>query len=285
MLWIMLLTAHLIGIVGYTLLIRKSTLGRLNNLLLAALMQTAVFLPSLYYLFAGQVNFNLSPQQWLFVSLSGVMVAGLMITNVWALSHLEASMFTILYNLRLIFVTFLGFLILGEQPSLLQAIGGSIIFLSIILLNLHKNNRWRSKPILIGLLTMVWFSFHAVLEKYNLQSVNIETYIFIFGLIGTILIWLIVLFNKIDIKSQLEHIKDSNIYWLLITRVMSAYGYLYALKLGSLAVTNYVSGMSVALIVLFGIFVLGERDLFKQKIAAVAMACVGLSVILIDRLI
>jgi hypothetical protein len=90
MLWIMLLTAHLIGIVGYTLLIRKSTLGRLNNLLLAALMQTAVFLPSLYYLFAGQVNFNLSPQQWLFVSLSGVMVAGLMITNVWALSHLEA---------------------------------------------------------------------------------------------------------------------------------------------------------------------------------------------------
>jgi hypothetical protein len=42
--------------------------------------------------------------------------------------------------------------------------------------------------------------------------------------------------------------------------------------------------MSVALIVLFGIYVLGEKDNIKQKLLAVAVACVGLTLILVSRL-
>jgi uncharacterized membrane protein len=42
--------------------------------------------------------------------------------------------------------------------------------------------------------------------------------------------------------------------------------------------------MSVALIVLFGIYFLNEKKDVKQKLAAVVVACVGLTLILIDRL-
>ncbi len=284
MVWLLLVATHLIGLVGYTLLIRKSTFGKLNKLLMSALMQTAVFIPSTIFLFTGQVSFEYTVVQWLFLILGGFMVAGLMMTNVWALTHLDASVFTILYNLRLVVVTLLAYLLLGESPPPLQIVGGLIILASIILLNLHKENKWRSTPILIGLFTMLWFSFHAVLEKYNLQQIPIESYLFIFSGIGTVMIWALVLFQKINIKREMAHIRDKKIYGLLVARAISAYGYVYALKVGSLAATNYVSGMSVTLIVLFGIYLLGEKEYLKQKLISVAIACLGLTLVLISKL-
>lgn len=284
MIWALLLMGHLIGIVGYTLLLRKSTLGKLNKLLMATLMQTGIFLPSIIFLITGNVSFSHSLQEWFFLILGGFMLAGLMITNVWALSHLDASIFTILYNLRLLTVTILGFLVLGEFPKLLQIIGGIIILISIFMLNLHQNKQWRSKSILIGIFAMLWFSFHAVLEKYNLGQVDFESYFFTFALVGTIILWTLVLIKKINVIDQVEHIRDKKIYALIGTRALSAYAYTYALKFGSLAVTNYVSGMSVALIVLFGIYVLDEKSQIRQKLTAVGIACVGLTLILFSKL-
>lgn len=285
MLYSVLLVAHLIGIVGYTLLLRKSTLGGLNKLLMATLMMTGGFLPSTLFLIFGQVSFSHSPTEWFFLSLGGFMLAGLTITNVWALSHLDASMFTILYNLRLLMTTILGFLILGELPTSLQIAGGVIILSSILMLNLHRDKRWKSNAILIGLFAMMWFSFHAVLEKYNLRQIDFPSYFFIFTLIGTILLWLLVAYKRIDLKSQVVYIKDKKIYGLIVTRALSAYAYTYALLYGSLAVTNYVSGMSVALIVLLGIYILGERKDVKQKLLAVGASCIGLTLILLGHLL
>jgi drug/metabolite transporter (DMT)-like permease len=283
MIWALLLIGHLIGLVSYTLLLRKSTLGKLNQLLMAALMETVIFLPSLIFLLTGRVSFDHSCADWFFLLLGGFMLAGLMLTNVWALANLDASLFTILYNLRLLVTTILGCLILGELPRPLQLLGGLIILLSIFMLNLHQNKRWRSKPVLIGLFTMLWFSFHAVLEKYNLGHMSFETYFFTFTLVGTVLLWLLVFVKKIDLREQAKYIRDKKIYALLFTRALSAYAYTYALLFGSLAVTNYVSGVSVALIVLFGIYILGERTQIKQKLWAVAVACVGLTLILISK--
>lgn len=285
MLYSLLLVGHLIGIVGYTLLLRKSTFGGLNKLLMATLMMTGVFLPSILFLVFGQVSFSHSPTEWFFLSLGGFMLAGLMITNVWALSHLDASMFTILYNLRLLMTTILGFLILGELPTPLQMAGGVVILVSILMLNLHRDKRWKSKAILIGLFAMMWFSFHAVLEKYNLRQIDFPSYFFTFALIGTVLLWLLVAYKRIDVRSQVVHVKDKKIYGLIATRALSAYAYTFALLYGSLAVTNYVSGMSVALIVLFGIYILGEKEDKNQKLTAVGVACIGLTLILIGRLL
>jgi len=284
MIWIFLTFAHLAGLVGYTLLLRKSTLGKLNKLVMSALMMTAVFLPSLIFLALGRVNFHHSPLEWFFLILPGFTLTGYFILNTYALTYLDASVYSIIFNLRLIGTTILGYLILKELPQALQMLGGLIIFASILLLNLHKNKQWKSKPVLLGFITMVWFCFHVLLEKYNLLHINLETYFFIVFFIGTILSWVFVFLKRIKIKNEIEHIKDKKIYWLLITRIISGYTYTYALKFGSLAIINYVSGMSVALIVLFGIYILGEREKITQKLFAVAVACIGLTLILISKL-
>jgi drug/metabolite transporter (DMT)-like permease len=283
MLWASLITIHMAGLVGYTILLRKSSFGNADKTFTATMMATGIWLPSLLLLTTGKVNFNLTLHQWIFLILGGFFVAGLMVSNVWALSHLDASMFTILYNLRLFMTTILGFFILNELPTLLQMFGGVIILLSIFMLNLHVDSRWKSKPILIGLFTMLWFSVHAVVEKYNLGKVDIYTYLFIFFTIGATFLWILMAIKKVNIKSQLIHFKDKYFLLLLITRTISAYAYVFALKYGSLAVSNYISGMSVVFIVLFGIYFLGERDEMKQKFAATAIALVGMTLIMVSK--
>src|SRR6266702_2819537 len=145
-----LLGCHLIGLVGYTLLLRKSAVGNINKLLLAALMQTGVFLPVLVLLLLGSpLKINFSGAQWVSLATSSLLLVGVNLTTIKALEHLEASVFTIIYNLRLFFTTILGFIFLHELPSALQVSGGIVIFASILLLNLHKNRRYASTPILL----------------------------------------------------------------------------------------------------------------------------------------
>ena len=184
MLWAILITMHMFGLVSYTILLRKISNRKLDKIFTATVMSTALWIPSIFYIFTGKVQFDLTFHQWSFLILGSFFVAGLHITNVWALAHLDASMFTILYNLRLLVVTVIGYFILGELPTKLQIVGGILILSSILMLNLHVDSRWTSKPILIGLFTMLWFSFHATIEKYNIEQINIETYIFIFFTLG-----------------------------------------------------------------------------------------------------
>src|SRR6266487_4274490 len=140
MLWILLLTIHLIGIVGYSVYLRKSALSSIDKVLLAALMQTAVFIPSIILVtLHGGINLNLTAWQWATLLLSGGFLVGIQLLGIVMLKHLELSVFTIIFNLRLLFITLFGFVLLGELPTPLQLVGGLIIFASIIALNLHRH--------------------------------------------------------------------------------------------------------------------------------------------------
>ena len=280
------LIMHLVGLVGYTLLLRKSALTSVNKYLLAALMQTGILIPAFGFLiFSDSVSINLPLWHWLTLLLSGFFIVGLHLTNILALKYLEASQFTIIYNLRLFVTTILGFIFLNELPSGLQVIGGILIFVSIVVLNLHKDQKYKSKPVLFGLLTTFWFSIHATIEKFNVTEIGLANFMFWAMIFATIILWLIVLSDKrINVKSIVPVLKDRQTSKLVVFRTMSAWGYTAALPFGSLALINYVSGMSVALIVLFGVLLLKETDSLKQKAIAVAIAVSGLTLILISKI-
>jgi drug/metabolite transporter (DMT)-like permease len=284
MTWALLLGLHLTGLVGYTLLLRKSALGGMNKLFLAALMQTGIFLPVLVVILLGDLpSLTFTSGQWIGLVASGLLIVGLHLTAIKALQRLEASIFTIIYNLRLFITTILGFIFLHELPTGLQIAGGIIIFISILLLNLHKNRRFISTPILLGLLATAWFSVHATLEKHNVLEVGFTDYMFWSQGLGMLLLWALVWKSDVNL-SALRLTFDWHTIRLVTLRSMSAWGYTYALKYGSLAVTNYVSGLGVALIVLFGVFLLGEKERLRQKIYAVSVAALGLTLILAGKL-
>jgi len=284
MLWALFLVLHLTGLVGYTLLLRRSAFATMNRLLVAACMQTAIFVPLLFVLaFGSQPRLAFSAWEWTTLIASGVLIAVFQISTVQALRHLEASVFTIVFNIRLFLVTVLGFVFLRDLPSPLQILGGVTIFASILLLNLHKNRQFLSRPILYGLFATLMISAVVTLEKYNLQQVGFTSYMFWSQGLAVVLLWLFVLKSDVNLAA-LKRSANWHVALLMLLRSASGWGYTCALLYGSLAVTGYISGLSVALIVLFGIFLLGERQHIRQKLAAVAIALVGLTLILIGKL-
>ncbi len=283
MLWVTLLTFHLVGLVGYTVLLRRSALSKIDKTLLAALMQTAVFIPVLFVVAFAGVDLHLQPWQWALLVLNGLFLVGIQFLGIIALKYLEVSVFTIIFSLRLLFTTILGFIFLGELPTTLQLVGGMIIFASIIALNLHRERRYASKPIVIGILITLFFSTHATLEKYNIVHIGLVRYLLVSGLLATTILWAWVWQRRVKMDHFIEHFGRHTIT-LLALRSLSAWGYVLALLFGSLAVTNYVSGMSVPITVMAGVFILNERTQLREKITATIIAVFGLTLILIGRL-
>lgn len=284
MLWGLLLVVHLVGFVGYTLMLRRSALAGVNKLLLAALMQSGIFLPILLVIAAGSPLYvDFSAWEWIALAASGLLIAGLQVSVIQALQHLEASIFTIVFNLRLFLVTILGFLFLHDLPSVLQMIGGLVIFASILLLNLHKDRQYLSTPVLYGLLATLMISATVTMEKFNLLQVGFTSYMFWSQGMAAVLLWLLALKRGARLQS-LKKSLDWHTAVLVLLRAASGWGYTGALLYGSLAVTGYISGLGVALIVLFGVFLLNERQHIVQKLSAVGVAVIGLTLILIDKL-
>jgi drug/metabolite transporter (DMT)-like permease len=283
MFWITLLALHLFGLVGYTILLRKSALGRIDKVLLAALMQTAVYIPVILLVIVNKgVRFDLAVWQWAMLGVSGLLLIGIQFLGIIALKHLETSLWSIIFNLRIVLTTVFGLIFLGELPTPLQITGGVVIFGSIIALNLHRHRRYASRPILIGVLITLFFSVHATIEKYNIVHIGFTEYMVISGGLATAALWLWVWHRKVRI-SHIVRDFDWHTGRLLALRSLSAWGYVLALGYGSLAVTNYASGMSVPLTVLLGVYFLNERDHLREKLTATFIAVIGLTLILIGQ--
>lgn len=283
-LWLSLMGLHLAGLVGYTLLLRRRAVGATDKLVVAALMQTGIFVPVFIVMALGSpVRFGFGLWQWISLVASGFFLAGVHVTAVKALEQLEASVFTLVYTLRLFLTTLLGFLFLQELPTGLQLLGGLVIALSIFALHVGRGRLSLRTPLLFGLLATVWFSVHATIEKFNVTQVGFTNYMFWSGLIAVAILWALAFKNGSTVGS-IRAALDRKMAWLVLLRIFSGWGYVLALGFGSLAVTNYVSGLSVVLVVLCGIILLGERENIRQKLIVASLAAVGLSLILLGKL-
>lgn len=285
MIWILLVVTHLIGLTAYTLLLRKQTSSPSSKLFIAFLMQVGLFAPALLYLPLNMITFSHSFTSWVGLGVGALLLAGYMVFNVMALSKLDASVFTILFNVRIFVVTILGYVLLRELPTSAQVVGGIVIFGSIVYLYMGKQSHWNTRSTYLGIVTMGWFSVHALLEKYNLRSWSPENYLFFINLLVLLILLFVVLLRRINVHKEFKRIWNKSMLLLMIARSLSAYGYVYALMYGSLAVTSYISSMSVVLIVVFGIYILKEHDHRLRKIGAAGIALVGMTIIFLSQLV
>lgn len=284
MIWILLLLLHLVGNTAYTLLLRRHALGSIDKYALAALMQTAIWLPAVTWLgISGGFGLGLAWWQWASLAASGGLIVLIQLATIKVLQMLPVSIWTIIFTLRLGLATLLAFVFLHELPTPLQGLGGFIIFLSILALNLHKERRFAQVGILFGLAATVIYSIHVTVEKFNLTYTGLLPYSVVAGGIATLILWLCVLARRVPASHVRTHL-DGRMWLLLAMRILSAWAYMIAVPLGSLAAANYISGMGVVLIVGFGVLFLGEREQLREKIVAVGIAVIGLTLILIGRL-
>jgi uncharacterized membrane protein len=121
-------------------------------------------------------------------------------------------------------------------------------------------------------------------EKTLIGQVGYLGYAVPVMLSAAIIMWAVVLLSGRKIK--LSYIREPKTIQLMVLRALSAYGFTLAFSAGAvISVATYISSLSVIIIVLLGIWFLNEKDHIKQKITATILAVIGLTTILISKLV
>ncbi len=279
--WLLFVLIHLIGLVGYNLMLKKSLVAKVDKLTLATIMQTGIALPMLVVLFISPPDIQAYElKEVIQIAVTTGLVILLHLTNVKALGYLEAGIYSILYNLRIIFTTILGVVFLNEEIIPLQIVGGFFIFLGVLTLSQKGKTSITTRGLQWGIAASVVISFLNMFEKTLINGVGYLGYAIPVMLSAAIIMWAIVLLSGKKIK--LSYLREPRTIQLMVLRAMSAYGFTLAFNAGAvISVATYISSLSVIIIVLLGIVLLDEKDHIKQKMIATALAVTGLTAILV----
>lgn len=281
--WLLLLCVHLVGLIGFNLFLRKSVGGKLDRYTMATLAQTGIAVPSMFILLAHPTEVSkFSASAWWLVAAAILLTIALQVTNSKALQYLEASVFSILYNLRLILTTVLGVLFLNEDIVGLRILGGIFILFAIFIVRQRSSKSIRFHGIVWGVTAAFVLSFLNLCEKELINHVGFINYFPIVSVLTALIMWTYLLISGRRVERRLLLRKD--MLQLMTFRAMSAYGFSGALAAGALiSVANYISGMNVIFMVLIGAVWLNERDYLKRKVVATVIAVFGLTLVFLSR--
>lgn len=282
--WLFFVLVHLVGLVGYNLVLRKSLVAKVDKLTLATVMQTGIALPMLVVMLFKQPDwsaYTFANVVQLLVTVA--LVIALHLTNVKALEKLEAGTYSILYNLRIVFATVLGIMFLNEPVVPLRIAGGILIFLGVLTLRRKSSQPIDTVGIRWGIAAAVVISVLNMLEKALINEVGYLGYSVPVMLGAAAVMWAILLLRGQRIR--LAYLRDPKTLELMTLRAISAYGFTLAFNAGAIiSVATYLSSLSVIIIVLLGILLLGERDNIRQKTIATGLAVAGITIIFIASL-
>ncbi len=283
--WLLLLLIHAFALAGFNLSLRKSLLNKVDPFTLATVMQTGIAIPLTIVSIFNPPSFSAyEPRDYVILALLICLTMSLHISNVKALQYLETGVYSIIYNLRLLIVTILGVLFLNENVVWLRILGGVLIFLAIVIVRQKGSRSVRVKGFEWGIIAAFVISFLNLSEKTLINHVGILNYFPIAMMSAAVIMWSYLLLVRKE-KVDKDLLIQPQMLQLMILRAISAYGFPFALAAGALlSVANYISGLSVIIMVILGALVLKERDYLLRKTIATVVAVVGLTIILISEL-
>ncbi len=280
--WVILLGVHLIGFVGYNLLLRKSLIDNIDRFTLATVMQTGITIPLVFTLFFHTPSFS-GYDLSTFLLIFGVVATtiALHVTNTKSLQYLEASVYSVLYNLRILITTVLGIVFLNEDTDWIRILGGVLILLAIFIVRQKGSKSLLSKGFEWGIGAALVISFLNLFEKTLINNIGFLGYVAPTMIAATVLMWGYLIYR--DKKVNYKVLLQPRMIQLMVFRDISAFGFSLAFVYGGLlSVSNYISSMGVIFIVALGILLLNERDYLARKIIATSIAAVGLTIVLVS---
>lgn len=283
--WLALLFVHVFCLAGFNLMLRKSLVGKADPFTMATIMQTSIAIPAVFLLIFRPMTFGVYEPKYVFGLIVEIMLGlALMVSNVKSLQYLEASVYPMLYNLRILITTVLGILFLNEKLIWARIIGGMLILLAIFIVRQRGDRSVTSRGIAWGLGAAFVISFLNLNEKFMIEHIGMYNYYPLAMLVTTAMMWSYLLGRKksfdrgVFMKPQTAQ--------LMLLRATSGYAFIAALTAGALlSVASYVSAMSVIVMVALGVLLLGERDYLLRKAIATAVAVTGLTIILLTHLL
>lgn len=284
--WLVLLFIHAFALAGFNLSLRKSLINKVDPFTLATVMQTGIAIPLAIVFMFRPVSFSsYQSADYLILVILIFLTISLHISNVKALQYLETGVYSVIYNVRILIVTVLGVLFLNENVVWLRILGGILIFMAIVIVRQKGSRSVRIKGFEWGIIAAFVISFLNLTEKTLINHVGILNYFPIAMMAAAVIMWSYLLLVRKE-KIDKDLLIQPQILRLMTLRAISAYGFPFALAAGALlSVANYISGLSIIIMVVLGALLLKERDYLLRKIIATGVAFFGLTIVLISGLL
>jgi drug/metabolite transporter (DMT)-like permease len=240
--------------------------------------------------FLEPLNAQAFSRYWLWFLGGGICFALGNIFGYKVVTHLDAGISAVLGTIGTLFTIALAALVLHEELSPRQAVGGFIILAAICyVLTVARQpgkHRMHRKSWLVGLgfslLASIFYTLAIVNEKFLLSKSSASTYL-LFGWGAQLLTAyaLALMFQR----SKFRLILRPSIFKLTflggITRGLSGLLFILALvKSNNVALMTVVTNLKLIIIVLLGAWLLNEKQKITEKLTAAFLALAGLSIIL-----
>lgn len=126
---------------------QKKVLIKQSDVLLVTgvvIFETTLFLLPMTFIFAD--SYVVDSIGWLSILYTGVLCTGLafLLYNT-GLKVISATIASVILLLEIVFAMLFAFIVLGETPTFVTAIGGALIIIAIIVISLNGNNESRSE--------------------------------------------------------------------------------------------------------------------------------------------
>ncbi len=282
--WPVYLAIHMVGLVGFNLMLRRSLRDKPDPWLMAAIMQTGVAVPMLVALAVAPPAWaEYSGREWMQLLVTAGLVLALQITNAKALESLEAGMYSVFFNLRIVFSTVLGIVFLGEDVVWVRIVGGALILAAVVVVRQEGDSHVTSRGIRWGIAAALTISALNLSEKDLVGRVGYLEYLIPAMLLASAVLWAVVLAR--GVRMPVRTLAQPSMLALMVFRAASTFGMVAAFATGAaLSVATYVSSLSVIALMLVGVVALGERDHLWRKAISAAAAAGGLTLIFLAQL-
>lgn len=165
--------------------------------------------------------FNIEPQFLLIILLKSVVVIVAWILGMYVISKMTISLYSNIEISRVIFSIIMGCVLFNEKITVQIFIGIVIVLIGIILVNKvsneEKEKKYRVSLILILLVSCLFNSISAIIDKKVMSYVTSSQLQFWFMLFMMVIYWIILLFKEKEFKIK-------NNYCILLTAIFLTIG-------------------------------------------------------------
>lgn len=209
--------------------------------------------------------------------ISGALVAVGIMTYYEGLKHSDVSEFSLFSRSRMLIIVIGGLMFFGERFTLLQAIGGLLVLGGVFFLSWEGKKIHFGKGAKFALATAVLFGVGALIDKAIISYFTAMMYTFLIYLFTVIFMIPLVIWR---VKKKATWPKRSTLGILSIVGMLygvSAYCiYAAYLQSGPASLVTLVSQLEIPITVLWGIYLMRERNKMVSKLISMALLILGI---------
>jgi len=225
------------------------------------------------------------PSNWLNIIIAGFFYSLFGIFYILGLSRLDISVFTPLFNFRVIISVLLGAALLGEKLASWQIILVALIFIASMFVSVDEKLTLKSffkRNIAIAILSTVFYSFSNIfMNKSIAQNGYWESSLYVAAITQVVLLATVFFFSKDFYQINIKSLSSTLAMSLVLALGTLAANKAYAINVG---ISSLITALPISMIMAFILAIFAPKLLEKHTLKVYAIRFTAAAIMILAAL-